>query len=253
MLSVEAGRVESHVSPCDMLPGMSDARVSPGPPPTNTARILDRAFALLQEAAPQPGHLLDLPCGSGYLAHIAAEAGWQVTAADLIPAMWQGPADRPPTQADLNGRLPFGDDFCDAIACCEGMEHIENPWLVLREFHRILRPGGQLVVSLPNTVDLRQRFRMLRRGYWGHYFPRVPSHINHMGAFVLCHALLRTGFAIRDIRVAKVYGGLPYRLLAPLFRYTPKCGLPPDVCAMLSRPEVLCGRTVIVRATAEAA
>ncbi len=215
---------------------------------TDTARILDRALDMLSEAAPTPGDLVDLPCGTGYLSLHAAQRGWRVTPCDLAPSLWQGGAAMHVQQADLNGALPLGDASADAIVCCEGVEHIENPWLVLREFARILRPGGQLVISLPNTIDLRQRFRMFRRGYWGHYFPRVSEHINHMGPFVLCHALLRTGFAIEDIRSAKTYGGAGYRLLTPFFRFRPHCGLPADVCRLLSRHEVLCGRTAIVRA-----
>lgn len=223
-------------------PRMATTRVQ-----TNTARILDRALGMLGDAPPD-GHLIDLPCGTGYLSTRAAEQGWRVTPCDLGPTLWQGDPATHVVAADMNGALPLPDATADAVACCEGLEHIENPWHVLREFRRVLRPGGQLVISLPNTVDLRQRFRMLRRGYWGHYFPRVPDHINHMGVFALCHALLRTGFTIEDIRSAKVYGGAGYRLLTPLFRFRPQCGLPPKVCRLLSRHEVLCGRTAIVRA-----
>lgn len=221
-------------------------------PATSTARILDRALDMLCEAMPERGHLLDLPCGTGYLSIRALERGWAVTPADLVAAQWQGGDAAEVRVMDLNAPLPLADASVDAAICCEGLEHIENPWLVLRELHRVVRPGGQVVVSLPNTIDLRQRFRMLRRGYWGHYFPRVPSHINHLGLFPLCHALIRTGYAIRDVRSAKTYGGLGLRLLVPLFRYTPRCGLPADVCAMLSRHEVLCGRTAIVRAVVQA-
>lgn len=222
-------------------------------PNSNTARILDRALAMLEAACPARGHLLDLPCGSGYLAGRAQRAGWQVTAGDLYTGAWKGDPATPAQCMDLHKPLPLGDASVDAVACCEGMEHIENPWLVLREFRRILRPGGQVAISLPNTIDLRQRLRMLRRGYWGHYFPRVPSHINHMGTFALCHALLRTGFRIQEIRSPKTYGGVGFRLLSRLFPYTTACGLPPDVCRMLSRHEVLCGRTVVIRATADGA
>lgn len=228
------------------------ATAAPPLPRTDTARILDHALDMICAAMPERGHLLDLPCGTGYLSIRALDRGWRVTPAELLPEHWQGGDRAHVRKMDLNATLPLEDNVVDAAICCEGMEHIENPWLVLREFHRVVRPGGHVIISLPNTIDLRQRFRMLRRGYWGHYFPRVPTHINHMGLFPLCHALLRTGYTIRDIRSPKVYGGIAFRLLSPLFRYTPDCGLPPDVCALLSRHEVLCGRTAIVHATVNA-
>jgi len=220
-------------------------------PETGTVRILDHALEMLNGAVSAPGHVIDLPCGTGYLSNHAVNAGWRVSPADLFPELWQGDPAAKVLQANLDGQLPFSDSTADALVCCEGIEHIENPWNALREFHRVLRKDGDLIVSIPNTVDIRQRLRMLKRGHWGHYFPKVQDHINHMGTFVLCHALLRSGFAIRSISSPKQYGGL-HRLLVPFMSFKPSCGLPADCCEMLSSPKVLCARTVIIHATAQA-
>ncbi len=226
---------------------MSTNAAAPG---TSASRILDHAIDVLRTTDVAHGHLIDIPCGTGYLSERATREGWDVSAADLLPELWQGNPATKIQKADLDATLPFPDTSADAVVCCEGLEHIENPWNALREFRRILKPGGNLITSIPNTVDLRQRFRMLRRGHWGHYFPSVADHQNHMGTFVLCHALMRNGFTIRSISSPKQYGGF-FRLLVPLFRFSPTCGLPEDVCAMLSRPAVLCARTVVILATAD--
>ena len=147
--------------------------------------------------------------------------------------------------------FPLDDDCADAIACCEGIEHIENPWHALREFRRVLKPGGTIVISLPNTIDVRQRFRMFRRGFWGHYIPGAPYHINHMGPFVLTHALIRAGFRIRSMGSPNRYGGLFFRMLVPLLGYGRSAKLPDDVRAMLSSQDVMRGRTAIIVATLE--
>mgnify|MGYP006294564407 CR=1 FL=1 len=170
---------------------------------------------------------------------------------DIDPGLWEGGEAGRPLAADLNAPLPIGDERYDALVCCEGMEHIENPYLVLREYGRILQPGGVLVVSIPNTIDLRQRWRFLRRGFLGHYPPAVPEHINAMGTFMLCHALLRGGFAILDIDTPKNYAGPLLRLAARFFAYGRGTGLPDTVNRMLSRPRVLCGRTVVITARRE--
>jgi len=214
-------------------------------PPCQTTPILEHALGMLEARMRPPARLADLPCGTGYLSVRAAQHGWTVSPFDLDPGAWRGGDVAKVGYADLNRPLAIDDDAFDALVCCEGLEHIENPWLVLREFQRVVRPGGLVVVSIPNTVDLRQRWRILRRGYYGHYLPKVRDHINLLGSFGLCHALLRTGFAIEFIDCPRPYGGPLMRSLARLFGFERRSGLPDDVRAMLSSPRVLCGRTAL--------
>ena len=217
-------------------------------PTAATAPILECALTMLMAGAPRAGRLADIPCGTGYLSVRAAACGWRVSPLDIDPTLWRGGDVAKASHADLNRPLPLDDAAFDAVACCEGIEHVENPWLALREFRRVLRPGGLAVVSLPNTIDLRQRLRVLRRGFYGHYLPDVPGHIDFIGTFGLCHALVRTGFAIEDVDVPKVYGGPFMRAAARAFRFGRRAGLPENVRAMLSSPRVLCGRTAVIRA-----
>jgi SAM-dependent methyltransferase len=214
-------------------------------PPCQTTPILDHALRMLETRMRPPARLADLPCGTGYLSARAAPHGWEVFPFDLDPGAWRAGDIAKVAYADLNRPLSIDDGAFDALVCCEGLEHIENPWLVLREFHRVVRTGGLVILSIPNTVDLRQRLRILRRGYYGHYLPKVPDHINFIGSFGLCHALLRSGFAIECIDSPKVYGGPMLRSVAPLFGFGRRSGLPDDVRAMLSSPRVLCGRTAL--------
>ncbi len=51
--------------------------------------------------------------------------------------------------ADLQGKIPLADQSVDTIFCCSVMEHTPEPWLILPEFFRILRPGGSVVLSVP--------------------------------------------------------------------------------------------------------
>jgi SAM-dependent methyltransferase len=217
-------------------------------PRPDTAPILECALDMLVAGMPRPGTLADIPCGSGYLSVLAAARGWQVSPLDIDTAGWRGGDVAKVPYADMNLPLPLDDAAFDAVACCEGIEHIENPWLVLREFCRILRPGGIAVISLPNTIDLKQRFRILRRGFYGHYMPQVRDHIGLIGTFGLCHALIRTGFRIEDVAVPRTYGGPFLRAAARLFGLGRRAALPEGVRAMLSSPRVLCGRTAVIRA-----
>src|SRR5437870_7814520 len=99
------------------------------------------------------GHkrVLDLPCGTGALTQMLLERSLEVVSADLHPESLVIP-DRTGIRADLNSPLPFGDAEFDAMACIEGIEHIENPHLLAREANRILRIGGRIYVSTPNVL-----------------------------------------------------------------------------------------------------
>lgn len=66
-------------------------------------------------------------------------------------AMWtlDLAAIRQPTLQGDGARLPFRDGVLDAVICCEVLQYVETPELVLREVRRVLIRDGTLVLSLP--------------------------------------------------------------------------------------------------------
>jgi ubiquinone/menaquinone biosynthesis C-methylase UbiE len=50
---------------------------------------------------------------------------------------------------------PFPDESFDGVVFLETIEHVENPALFLREFHRILKTNGHLIVSTPNATSIK--------------------------------------------------------------------------------------------------
>jgi SAM-dependent methyltransferase len=131
------------------------------------ARILD----------PFPrGKLLDVPAGEGALSQRLAEAGFEVQACDLYPEIFRVPAI-PVRRGDLSGVLPYADAEFQYITCLEGLEHIENPHQAIREFARMLSPGGQLVISVPNILNIEERVKWLFNGYTSHFKPISEEHL----------------------------------------------------------------------------
>jgi SAM-dependent methyltransferase len=49
--------------------------------------------------------------------------------------------------------LPFTDGAFDAIVCSEVLEHIRAPQIALAEMHRVLKPGGKLLLSTPSKLN----------------------------------------------------------------------------------------------------
>lgn len=59
-------------------------------------------------------------------------------------------------------RLPFPDNQFDVISCWETMEHFNfNPVGFVRDLHRILKPGGEAFITVPNLARFENRIRLL--------------------------------------------------------------------------------------------
>jgi SAM-dependent methyltransferase len=134
-------------------------------------------FALrLIGAPPAPGaKLLDAGASPGHLTALCLEIGWDATAADKHPTEQFQPKCGAPSldlfsalgilvyEVDLaEGALPFADSSFDAVMFNETLEHlIGSPLPAMKEFARVLKPGGRLALTTPNAVSLRNRLSFL--------------------------------------------------------------------------------------------
>jgi SAM-dependent methyltransferase len=122
------------------------------------------------------GKLLDVPAGEGALSARLSKSGFQVQACDLYPEIFRV-NEIEVRRGDLSGILPYHDGEFQYIACLEGLEHIENPHQAIREFTRLLVPGGHLVISVPNILNIEERIKWLLNGYTSHFKPISEEHL----------------------------------------------------------------------------
>lgn len=131
-------------------------------PTPGILRSVSAAWA--KEVAPGK-KLLDLSCGCGGTSEMLATLGFQVIATDYSapPPLSTGIARV--GGVDLNDFLPFRSATFDAVDLVEVIEHIENQPQLLREISRVLKPGGVLIVTTPNVLNLMSRVRFLFTGF----------------------------------------------------------------------------------------
>ena len=114
------------------------------------------------------GRLLDAPCGRGILSKQLNDHGFDVVSLDVTSSVVEE-KNLNFIESDLNIKLPFKDNSLDYIACVEGIEHIENPFHTVREFRRIMKEGGSLVITTPNIQNIGSRFRFLMTGGFNYF------------------------------------------------------------------------------------
>ena len=102
----------------------------------------------------EPGaRMLDAGCGR-YLRHCRDFAGIANVVGVDLENSFETDNRCPPfaVRADV-GALPFPSEYFDMVISRSVVEHLENPAQVFREFFRVLRPGGKVVIITPNLYD----------------------------------------------------------------------------------------------------
>jgi SAM-dependent methyltransferase len=174
--------------------------------PTNLSVIQRAALGSFEALAlPKGIAVLDAPCGNGALAAALRQGGFEAHGVD-INASGAALLGRAYHEADLNGRLPFGDASFDVALSIEGIEHLEDRFAYLRELRRVLRPQGTLILTTPNIVGLRSRVRFLGSGFYHRdsrplgEAARNPFHHIALSTFAdLRYALHTSGFRLTGV------------------------------------------------------
>lgn len=150
-------------------------------------------LALVADVVAPPGRLLDAGAGRGRFVASARRAGWTATGVE--------PSSRGTEAAARNHGIelvratiedaPLPPGGADAVVCWHVLEHVEDPEATLRAIRGWLRPGGALVVGVPNRASLQAWIGGRR---WFHLDP--PRHRTHFTPRGLRALLERTGFGI---------------------------------------------------------
>jgi SAM-dependent methyltransferase len=184
----------------------------------STAAYYDRYWSAAPTPHYEPGHelaslldrnadpgarVLDVGCGAcnsyarPIAGRVASYTGVDASAAAVELARSAG---LDATVIDDAASLPFPDDDFDLAICIEVFEHLFAPHRAAAEIRRVLRPGGRLVASTPNSLYWRQRLDLLA-GRWnplgdelGGEQPWRDPHIRFFGPETLARMLRSAGF-----------------------------------------------------------
>jgi 2-polyprenyl-3-methyl-5-hydroxy-6-metoxy-1,4-benzoquinol methylase len=182
------------------------------------------------------GRLLDVGCGQGtFLAAIDTEfslsqRGWQLHGIDFSEFQVAAARSQPYffAQANVEERIPFDDGSFDVVFCGELIEHLYNPDAFLEECHRVIVPGGHLVITTPNLQAWYNRF-LFAAGIQPIFY-ETSTRSTHIGAGPLRrlkrgskpvgHIRLLNARALRDLLASQ--GFRPVALRGAIFNAFPR-------------------------------
>jgi len=104
--------------------------------------------------------VIDFPAGNGVTTGILKEIGANPIAMDLFPEYFKIEGMQC-IRANIRDGLPVKDHTADALICQEGIEHFSDQFGAIKEFNRVLKPGGTLLITTPNYSNLRSKVSYL--------------------------------------------------------------------------------------------
>ncbi len=83
----------------------------------------------------------------------------------------------------------------DVITIWHALEHLENPLETIIECNKLLKPGGRLIISVPNLRSIQSQ---LSKRQWLHL--DVPCHLYHFSSDNLSRLLTKCGFSVVEVK-----------------------------------------------------
>lgn len=102
------------------------------------------------------GDVLEVGCGEGRGIDLVLPAAATYTAIDKIGPVVKSLKKKYPSGKFFTGNIPplapFADKSFDVVLCFQVIEHIDDDHSLLKEIHRVLKPGGVLLMTTPNRI-----------------------------------------------------------------------------------------------------
>lgn len=169
--------------------------------------LLALTYEPIEAFPPKPGRVLDIGFGRGEYLYRARRLGWDCHGVEVSPTSvaWGRQLGFKATQ--FNGTfqepLAYRDGSFDLVSANSVLEHVHHPRLLIAEARRLLRPGGRVLIVVPNfdCADIQ-----ILGEHWRMWSP--PQHLFHYRAANVLSLLSEYGFENPTVRYKVWYNPL---------------------------------------------
>jgi 2-polyprenyl-3-methyl-5-hydroxy-6-metoxy-1,4-benzoquinol methylase len=152
------------------------------------------------------GRVLELGCGDGATLDWLKRSGsaTHATGIELCAgpaAIARGRADEV-IEGDVDAAMAkLPDERYDTVLCLDVLEHLVDPWSTARRIHRLLRPGGTIIISLPNVRHYSVVLPLLLRGAWQYEDAGIMdrTHLRFFSRHGAQELLAGSGFTVTEV------------------------------------------------------
>ncbi|HEX4130754.1 MAG TPA: class I SAM-dependent methyltransferase [Pirellulales bacterium] len=154
-----------------------------------------------------PKRVLDVGCATGrVLSHFKRRGAEFVAGVEIFP----GVAEEARRNADVDEvvtgdieseELPWPEQSFDLVIASFVLEHVSDPWAVLRKLRKLTAPGGQLIGALPNVRHVSVLLPLLCTGKWKYEDQGIMdwTHLRFFTRSTICELLESSGFEPRQV------------------------------------------------------
>lgn len=177
----------------------------------NQRPLFSRWVKIIKRYKPS-GKLLDVGCGLGFFLE-SAEKYYDAHGIDISEYSIREARKRTKRSKLSIGNatnLNYENEFFDVITAFDLLEHISSPIKALKDFHRVLKPNGIIIVRVPNVSSIGEKIK--KDGWFGY---TDKTHISLLSNNDWLNLTKKTDFEILDI----FYDGL---WDTPYFKFIPK-------------------------------
>lgn len=174
--------------------------------PVTNQVIFDSIRPLVNEGV----KILDFGAGQG---HMSQKIGEEAAQKGIEPSQCIYPCEIAPEEfkyeevncqkIEPDSIIPFPDEFFDLVFAIEVLEHTPRPYDFFKEAIRVMKPGGAIIISVPNLMHVLSRFGLFFNGFASLFPPpsklsvnagRICGHIMPLSYPYFHYGLTKQGF-----------------------------------------------------------